>query len=156
MRSRGKVLAIESIVVMLTLILFAFVVFLVIDAGTGAYDKILGEKDTTQSARVAYSYIDAKIKQHDKQDCISVTETAFGNTLRIDSGAYTTYIFYADGALFECLAKADTPPKISAANKITDLGGIDLVDSGDVIHIRCTCGSGEARRVVEGTVGLRS
>ena len=92
MRSRGKVLAIESLVVMLVLILFAFVVFWVIDAGTGAYDKILVEKETTQNARVAYSYIDTKIKQNDNSGCVSIIDTQFGSTLKIDtvSGAFST------------------------------------------------------------------
>ena len=156
MRSRGKVLAIESIVVMLVLLVFACVVFLVIDSGSNVYDKILDEKAETQSTRVAYSYIDNKIKQHDKKDCISVTDTSYGSTLKIDGGAYTTYIFYADGAMYECLTKEAVEPSISAANKITSLGGLEFHRDGAMIHIVCTYGSGESRQSVEGTVGLRS
>ncbi len=156
MRSRGKVLAIESIVVMLVLLVFACVAFLVIDSGSDVYTKILDEKEDTQNARVAYSYIDNKIKQHDKQNCISVVDTDFGSTLKIDSGAYTIYIFYADGAMYECLTKEDTAPKVDAANKITNLGGLEFHRDGELIQIVCTCGSGERRQSVEGTVGLRS
>ena len=158
MRSRGKALAIESIVVMLVLVVFAFVVFLIIDAGSGAYDKILGEKDRAQSARVAYSYIDTKIKQNDTAGCVSVIQTEYGDTLKIDTsdGAFSTYIFYDDGALFECLAKKDKTPKVSAANIITDIGELELRSSGNIIYITCTCGKDEHRVVVEGMVGLRS
>ena len=149
-------MAIESIVVMLVLVLFAFVVFLVIDAGTGAYDNILGDKDSAHSARVAYAYISNKIKEHDKSDCIDVTQTTFGDTLKIDDGQLSTYIFYTDGTLYECLTKAGASPKVSAANKITDVEALSFSRSGDMIRITCICGSGESSRVVEGTVGLRS
>jgi hypothetical protein len=141
---------------MLVLLVFACVVFLVIDSGSGVYNKILHEKDETQSARVAYSYIDNKIKQHDREGCISVVDTAFGSTLKIASGAYSTYIFYADGAMYECLTKDDIAPDVSSANLITELGGLKFARSGAMIHIICTCGSGESPQSVEGTVGLRS
>ena len=156
MLSRSKVLAIESVIVMLVLVLFAFVVFIVIDAGTGAYDKILDNKDSAHSARVAYSYVSNKIKQNDRAGCIDVTQTSFGDTLKIDDGEYTTFIFYTDGTLYECLTKDGASPSVSAANKITDLGAVSFSRSGDMIYIACMCGCGDSCRSVEGTVGLRT
>ena len=156
MRSRGKVLAIESIIVMLVLVLFACVVFLVIDAGTGAYEDILSSRDSAHSARVAYTYISNKIKQYDSAGCVDVVETEYGNTLRLISDEYSTYIFYADGVLYECLTKADSTPKVSSANKITDIDTLEFSRSDNLIRIICTCGSGENIRIAEGTVGLRS
>lgn len=54
---RNKALGIETVIVMLLLILFAFVVFLVIDAGANAFENITSDKQSTTGARVAYSYI---------------------------------------------------------------------------------------------------
>ncbi|MDD5017286.1 MAG: DUF4860 domain-containing protein [Eubacteriales bacterium] len=158
MYSRSKVLAIESIIVMLVLILFAFVVFVVIDAGTNAYDNILEEKQDSESARVAYSYINMKIKQNDAAGCIGVVETAFGHTLKIDLAgtAFSTYIFFSDGTLYECLTKQAAQPSVGAANRITDMDGFDIYLENDRIHIKCICENGGDQLITEGTVGLRS
>ena len=158
MYSRSKVLAIESIVVMLVLILFAFVVFLVINSGTNAYDNILKQKQNAESARVAYSYINMKIKQNDVSGCIDITETKFGRSLKIDIADtdFSTYIFFSDGALYECVAKKDMPPAVSAANKITHMDGFDIYQQNKLIYIECVCGMGGTKQITTGTVGLRS
>ena len=134
---RSKVFAIESVTVMLVMIIFALVTFVVINAGSSAYNTIIDDKQQTESARVAYSYINMKIRQSDAAGCIDVVDTPFGHTLRIDreSGDYSTYIFYSDGALYECLSPVGTPPAVSAANKITALGGFALYRKDNLISI---------------------
>ena len=158
MYARNKVLAIESIIVMLVLILFALVVFVVIDAGVGAYDNIIDEKQDTESARVAYSYINMKIKQNDVSGCISVVDSEFGGTLKIDVADtdYCTYIFFLDGTLYECLVKGENQPSVNAANKITEIGGFYIYMRDSLIYISCICADGEDIQTVEGIVGLRS
>ncbi len=156
MHPRSKVFAIESVTVMLVMIIFALVTFLVINAGSSAYNTIINDKQRTENARVAYSYIHMKIRQNDATGCIDVVDTPFGDTLKIDmeDGAYCTYIFFSDGALYECLTPADTPPAVSAANKITTLNGFSLRRSGNLISMSCICGNGED--AMEGTVSLRT
>lgn len=158
MHARSKVLAVESITVMLFMVLFALVTFLVITAGSNAYNTIIDDKETTQSARTAYSYISMKIKQNDAAGCIDVVDTAFGSTLQIDTdgGQYRTYIFYADGTLYECLTRADDAPAVSAANKITAIDGFSLKKHGALITVCCECTHGKAAQTVEGTVALRT
>ncbi len=156
--SRSKVFAIESISVMLVLILFAFVVFLLISSGSHAYDHIIDEKKTTESARVAYSYINMKIRQNDVAGRIAVTQTSFGSTLRIDldDSDYCTYIFFADGGLFECLTLQETAPSVEAANLITRISGFNLQREGALLRIWCECQSGGDTQVMEGVVSLRT
>ena len=158
MYSRNKVLAIESIVVMIVLILMAFVVFLVIRSGAGAYDGIVSDKQNTESARVAYSYINMKIKQNDAASLIDIVDTEYGNTLEMDIGetGFVTYIFFSDGALYECLTKHDMPPKVENANIITKLNAFDISLDNSCIHITCVCENDGDRKVVTGTVGLRT
>lgn len=156
MHPRSKVFAIESITVMLVMIIFALVTFLVINGGSSAYNTIIDDKQNTENARVAYSYINMKIRQNDAAGYIDVVETAFGDTLKIDieDGEYCTYIFFSDGALYECVTSADMPPSVSAANKITALSGFSLNRSGNLISISCICG--KDGKTMEGKVGLRT
>ncbi len=158
MHPRSKVFAIESITVMLVMIIFALVTFIVINAGSSAYNTIIDDKQSTESARVAYSYINMKIRQNDAAGCIDVVDTHFGDTLKIDieNGEYCTYIFLCDGALYECLTPFGKPPAISAANKITALSGFSLERSGNLISMSCVCEKDGTEDTMEGTVGLRT
>lgn len=154
---RSKSIGIETITVMLLLVLFAFVVFLVIDAGSNAFEEITTDKQSTMSARVAYSYISMKVKQNDMDGAVNVQQTQFGNTLRIDSGDYSTFIFYSEGALYECVTKADGTPSVSAANKIASLDGFTITMQDHALFIECVFEhDGRQPDVVNGTVGLRS
>ena len=158
MMPRNKVIAIESIAVMLVLILFALTVFVVIDAGSSAFEKIVGEKKNTETARVAYSYINMKIKQNDEAAMVDVVGTEYGNALQIilPETEYATYIFFADNALYECIARAHTLPKLEAANRITGLDGFEIRRDDTYIRVTCVLESGSGMQVINGTVGLRT
>jgi len=158
MYARSRALSVEMVMVMLVLIVFALVVFSLICAGTNAYSGILGDKENTQSARVAYSYINMKLKQNDTMGCVSVEETEFGNTLVIlsEDGEYVTYLFLNDGALYECVTAQGMQPSVAAANRITTLEDFTLERHGFYIDITCVCKNGDSLLTVEGTVGLRS
>lgn len=155
---RNKVLAIESIVVMFVLILLSFVVFLIIRSGSNAYENIINEKHNAESARVAYSYINMKIKQNDSSGFISVIDTEYGDTLMIDSGdgEFCTYIFFTKGTLFECLTRKGDSPNVDASNSITGLDGFRISFGEGYIDIVCISESGGNAQTFEGTVGLRT
>ncbi len=155
---RSKVLAVESISVMLVLVLFAFVTVTLISSGSSAYSHILGSKKAVESARVAYSFINMKVKQNDAAGRIDVVDTAFGSSLKIDveGGLYSTYIFYSEGALYECLTITGCEPSVEAGNLITKLSGFEVNRSGRLLTIRCACGSGDTAEVMEGVVSLRT
>lgn len=159
MHARNKVLGIESLVVMIVLILFAFVVFLIVEAGANAYDNIVDDKQVTTGARVAYSYMNMKIKQNDEAGAIQIVQTEFGDTLRIDIGdtQFSSFIFYAEGALYECITKSDNKPSVAAGNKITHLDGFSASKDGNSIHIECRYEHNDGEpEIVTGVVGLRS
>ncbi len=157
MHSRSKVFAIESISVMLVLIMFAFVVFMLISSGSRAYSSILSGKETTESTRVAYSYINMKVKQHDTAGGIDVENTPYGSALKIDvEQGYCTYIFYAEGGLYECLTLEGIEPSVDAGNLITKISSLNIERDGSLLRIRCTSGNGDDTRAVEGVVSLRT
>ena len=154
---RSKSIGIETITVMLLLVLFAFVVFIVIDAGSNAFEDITTDKQSTMSARVSYSYISMKVKQNDTAGAISVEQTPFGDTLRIDNGDYSTYIFYSEGALYECVTKKNGSPSVGAANKISSLNGFTVSMKDHALFIECIFERGDGPPdKVNGTVGIRS
>jgi len=158
MFGRSKAISIELVMVMLVLVVFALVVFSLIGAGSGAFSRILGEKENTQSARVAYSYINMKLKQNDTVGSVNVEETKFGDTLSIvsESGEYVTYLFCSNGELYECVTAQGDQPSIAAANRITTLHDFTLERQGAYINITCVCENDGRLLTVEGTVGLRS
>jgi len=159
MGNRNKALGIESLTVMIVLIIFAFVVFMVIEAGAGAYDKIVDDKQSTSGARVAYSYISMKVKQHDAAGGVAVEQSDYGDTLRLDMDdtGLCAYIFYAEGALYECIAEPEDGPSVSAANKITHLDDFRISQAGRTLRIECVYEREEGeRQVITGAVGLRS
>lgn len=158
MASRSRALSVEMVMVMLVLVIFALVVFALIGAGGGAYNGILDDKQNMQSARVAYSYVNMKLKQNDAQDRVSVEQTEFGNALVISStsGKYLTYLFFSEGALYECVTPQDRQPAVAAANRVTTLEGFEVAQHDSYIDITCICKNGDRLLTVEGTVGLRS
>ncbi len=158
MHPRSKVFAIESISVLLVLIIFALVVFMLISSGSHAYDNILNDKKTIESARVAYSYINMKVKQNDMAGRVNVVKTQYGNALKIDveDGSYCTYIFYAGGGLYECLTVQGIAPSVDAGNLITRISSFDIDRDGSSLRISCTSTSGEKSQVMEGVVSLRT
>lgn len=157
MKTRNKSIGIETLAVMIVLVIFAFVVFTVIEAGANAYDGITRDKQHTAGARTAYSYISMKVKQHDTSGGINVVSGDFGDTLCIDIGNwFVSYIFYADGALYECITKEDGKPSVGAANRITHLDGFSLKRVGNAIEMECVYGQGNNAETVTGTVGIRS
>lgn len=158
MYARSKALSVETVMVMLVLVIFALVVFQLIGAGTSAYNGIIDDKDSMQSARVAYSYINMKLKQNDTQGLIEISRTDFGDTLVIHSedGEYVTYLFFSEGELYECVAAKDMPPAVAASNRITALADFKVKQNGKAIDIICVCKNGDSLLTVEGTVGLRS
>lgn len=157
MQIRNKSLAIESIAVMFVLILISFLVVLVVRSGSSAYNGIVREKENTESARVAYSYINMKIKQNDSASLITVVQTEFGNSLKIESQgkAYSTYIFFSGGELYECMTEQEQPT-VEAANKITALSSFDISISGKYVRVTCVSESKGTIKSVEGTVSLRT
>ena len=158
MALRSRALSVEMVMVMLVLVIFALVVFALIGAGTNAYSGILGDKENMQSARVAYSYVNMKLKQNDAQGCVEVAQTEFGDTLIIRSkgGDYVTYLFFNEGALWECVTAKGMQPAVEAANRITVLEGFEVTQNVSCIDIACTCQNDDRLLTVEGTVGLRS
>lgn len=158
MYSRSKALSVETIMVLLVLVIFALVVFQLIGAGTNAYTSIIDDKQSMQSARVAYSYINMKLKQSDAQGLIEVSQTDFGDTLAIHSqdGNYVTWLFFSEGGLYECVAAQGSAPAVAASNSIASLEDFHVTQNGNTIDITCVCRNGDSLLTVEGTVGLRS
>ena len=124
---------------------------MLIGSGSHAYDNILNEKSNTESARVAYSYINMKIKQTTRPVAFMLPIQLMGNALRIDmeDSIYCTYIFYSNDGLYECLTLQEMAPSVEAANLITRINGFDIGRMVRYCTFRCECKSGEKNKVTE-------
>lgn len=91
---------------------FTVSAFLIVIIGANVYRSTVEHMENTYSTRTALSYVTEKIRRHDGDGLISLTEIEgipalafYDNT---DSEEYVTYIYSNGEALLEFTAKSDT------------------------------------------------
>lgn len=99
-----KTISIESLFVMVLFMVFAISIVMMILSGKTGYEKILNEKESSESLRTTGSYFRMKVKQSDQRaltvlqdDALQILEISQDG---IDS-EYRTAIFYQDGRIWE-------------------------------------------------------
>lgn len=124
-----KKFSIEALLVMLLFIIFTACIGILIVQGRNSYESIISKKTQTQENRIAYAYIDKKIKQNDRIGGIYVIQNPFNDNgaIRIthvgaEAGYYTT-LFYEKDGLYEIMTTADETIQFELAEKIIDLNG---------------------------------
>ena len=126
--SKRKInISVESIMVILLMIVFAVSISVLIYQGSQTYRTILRDKEMAENHRITLSYINMKIKQNDTQGAINVeTYTPIVDDVLVishhglEKGLFT-YIFFYEGALWECYTDGDLDLDISS--KIIDVDG---------------------------------
>lgn len=128
--------SIESFLVMLLMIIFTVSISFIIIEGKGAFERVTENKIEDENARIAFSYINKRIKQNDEINRVEVIENGVeGNTaLKIshsyEEGLYT-YIFYYDGILYECYT--DMEPSLKLSTEIIPVQNLTFDQSGSRI-----------------------
>ena len=86
--------------------------------------------------RTATSYLTEKIRQHDTGYGISTVTIDEENEIEaialtevIDSGTYTTYIYYYDGYLRELFVSSDAVYTAESGQPIVEIGNLSINDS---------------------------
>ncbi len=133
--SKRKInISVESIMVILLMIVFAVSISVLIYQGSQTYTTILSDKERAENSRIALSYINMKIKQNDTEGAIYVDHfpSILDDVLVIShhglEKGLMTYIFFHEGALWECYTDGDLDLTISS--KIIDVDG-QLIFSKD-------------------------
>lgn len=122
-----KKFSVESILVMLLFIIFTASIGILIVQGRTSYESIIESKNANEELRIAFAYIDKKIKQNDRIDGITMTDNPFNEYgaikithFGLEEGYYTTLFFYNDG-LYEEMTTADEAIQIELSEKIISL-----------------------------------
>ena len=138
---------VELIMVMLLLILFGITISTLIHSGGEAQEKIISEKNAQIDARIALSYLNMKIRQNDSAEKISIEKTeitgenAIVIKVRYDSMyddwiGYDTWIYWADGFIYECLTDPGEQPEIGLSFRIAEAGRFDTAinENGAIVN----------------------
>lgn len=135
--SKRKInISVESIMVILLMIVFAVSISVLIYQGSQTYRTILSDKEMAENHRITLSYINMKIKQNDTEGAINVDaySPVVDNVLVIshhglEKGLFT-YIFFHEGALWECYTDGDLDRNMSS--KIIDVDGPIVFSKDDI------------------------
>jgi len=128
---------IELIMVMLLLILFGTAVTTLIYSGGEAQSRIIAEKNAQMDARVALSYLNMYIRQNDEADKVTVMpndytgENSILIRTRADWGGYDTWIFWADGHLYECLVDEGGQPAVGLSFVVAAVDSYSVTQNDD-------------------------
>lgn len=114
---------------------FAVCAFFVITIGAGVYQRIAGNMENTYSTGTAFSYVAEKIRQHDLDGQISLTEVNGADALlltdEVDGIAYQTCIYATDGALCEIVVKEGIRVSPSENDQILAVEDFTFTDRGN-------------------------
>jgi len=133
---------VELIMVMLLLILFGAAISVLIYSGGETQARIISEKNAQIDARVALSYVNMYIRQNDEADKIEIKPNAYTGEesilvkTRAEWGGYDTWIFFAEGCLYECLVDPGREPSVGLSFKIAEIDrfGVDLNADGAIVN----------------------
>lgn len=121
MSSKRRINAsVESIMVTLLLIIFAAAICILIFEGSRTYRTIITNKTQEENVRIALSYINMRIKQNDIEDHITIDPSGFeGDSVLVlkhhgDEEGLLSYIYFADGRLWECYTDGPLDPSLSS------------------------------------------
>jgi hypothetical protein len=122
--------------VILLMIVFAVSISVLIYQGSQTYRIILKDKELAENNRIALSYINMKIKQNDTKDAINLDsfppikdDVLVISHHGLEKGLIT-YIFFYEGALWECYT--DSVLDLTISSKIIDLDGQLIFSKDDI------------------------
>ena len=114
---------------------FTVCAFLVVSIGANVYRATAENMENTYSTRTALAYVTEKLRQHDAEGLVSLTELDGAPALAFYDGEgddrYVTYI-YSDGeALLEITAGADADVSPAMGQEIIEVKGFSFSEEGD-------------------------
>jgi hypothetical protein len=136
MDERGGTL-VELIMVMMLLLLFGATIYTLIYSGSETQRKIIEQKNEQSEVRVAFSYVNVRLRQNDSLDAISIepNEINGGNALRIaetsEYGDYDRWIFWDGGLLQESVLSRGEPMSMGLMSVIARVEGFDIEKNPD-------------------------
>lgn len=114
---------------------FTICAFLVVMIGANVYRSTAENMENTYSTRTALAYVTEKIRSHDAEGLMSLTEVEGTPALafydRTETKDYVTYIYSDSKALFEITASPDTEVSLSMGQEIIKVNGFSFTEKED-------------------------
>lgn len=133
---------IELILVMILLMLFGLSTFMLVVSGSNAYATTVSERDNLADRRVALSYIDNKIRQHDQQKAVEVRKNKLNGGVAIvlkegqGENAFETWIYENDGLLREAYLKKGVPLSDDMSFEICKIDHFDVRREKNLLYVQ--------------------
>lgn len=133
MNYRKNNISIEAILVMLLLVIFSISIAILIIQGSASYDRIIQNKEQQENARIAFSYVEMRIRQNDVKGKIEyqadiMSQSGLDHVVPgikiIHSGeelGYVTYVYFEAGKLWECYTDDDAAPTLELSYEIAQV-----------------------------------
>lgn len=120
---------IEFLMVLGLMLLFTFGSILLIQSGSGFYDRMLKGKDSQTDARIATAYINNKLRQSDQSNGIRTESLDAGADAIVlkggEAGEYETWIFCEEGMLREALVASGEKPVLDQTFEVIGLASME-------------------------------
>ena len=114
---------------------FSVCSFMLILIGVQIYRSSASQLSSTYSTRTALSYTAEKIRQHDREGSVSLTEingeTALVTKEQIGEETYMTYIYPEDNHLCELSVKEGTTVSAELGEKILEVNNFCIAEKGN-------------------------
>lgn len=114
---------------------FSVCSFMLILIGVQIYRSSASQLSSTYSTRTALSYTAEKIRQHDREGSVSLTEingeTALVTKEQIGEETYMTYIYPEDNHLCELSVKEGTTVSAELGEKILEVNNFCITEKGN-------------------------
>lgn len=125
LKKRGHIHAVDFLFSLSLFCVFAVLAFIIVLIGVHVYKNTVTEMQNTYSSRTALSYVAEKIRQHDSDGHIFLTEFDGCNALLLKDETcgeiYDTYIYSDGGALYELVVSENTVPAKDMGEKIIEV-----------------------------------
>lgn len=114
---------------------FSVCSFMLILIGVQIYRSSASQLSSTYSTRTALSYTAEKIRQHDREGSVSLTEingeTALVTKEQIEEETYMTYIYPEDNHLCELSVKEGTTVSAELGERILEVNNFCITEKGN-------------------------
>jgi len=159
MEGREKTGAVETLLVIILLVILSVAVFSLAASGGKAYRKILENRNSFSSARVALLYLDVKIRQNDNLHSVHISGDVIPetDTLIIEHpDEMMTYIFFNDGALWESYIHNSVEPSKDLAMKVCGVSGLEMQENGKMIRLSAGYVYNDSEKYISSVIYLRT
>ena len=143
--------SISGLFTLILLLMFAFSTLSLVLLGSRIYRNGISFLNRNYTTRTAVAYVTEKIRQHDEEDCVFLSELDGIPALllkdEIDGDTFFTYIYFYDGALRELFMRSSSDPSPDMGSRIVVLDDFSVTASPelqDTLLIRAAGGEGHS------------